>query len=204
MTIGEKIKIQRKRLGLTQTELGKELGIKKNAVSKWECGRVDDIPLSKLKVMSQLFSVRPSYFIDDEYLEWGGMIENNYYRKGDERMPTEKPRITITMSSEQLARIEDYRFGNKIRNQTQAILSLIELGLSDLDGTKITAPSLSDEAVKVGMAYDEAQPGVKFSVRKLLDLEPQTVPAAARGGNLREVEAISKNELPEKDSEIPR
>lgn len=66
-----------------------------------------------------------------------------------------------------------------------------------------TAPSLSDEAVKVGTAYDEAQPGVKFSVRKLLDLEPQTVPAAARGGNLREVEAISKNELPEKDSEIP-
>ena len=55
----------------------------------------------------------------------------------------------------------------------------------------------------MGMAYDEAQPGVKFSVRKLLDLEPQTVPAAARGGNLREVEAISKNELPEKDSEIP-
>ena len=118
-------------------------------------------------------------------------------------MPTEKPRITITMSSEQLARIEDYRFGNKIRNQTQAILSLIELGLSDLDGTKITAASLSDEAVKVGTAYDEAQPGVKFSVRKLLDLEPQMVPAAARGGNLREVEAISKNELPEKDSEIP-
>lgn len=66
-----------------------------------------------------------------------------------------------------------------------------------------TAPSLSDEAVKVGAAFDKAQPGVKFSVRKLLDLEPQTVPAAARGGNLHEVEAISKDELPEKDSEIP-
>lgn len=84
------------------------------------------------------------------------------------------------------------------------IATIFSVSVDELIGHKNkTAPSLSDEAVKVGMAYDEAQPGVKFSVRKLLDLEPQTVPAAARGGNLREVEAISKNELPEKDSEIP-
>lgn len=84
------------------------------------------------------------------------------------------------------------------------IATIFSVSVDELIGHKNkTAPSLSDEAVKVGTAYDEAQPGVKFSVRKLLDLEPQTVPAAARGGNLREVEAISKNELPEKDSEIP-
>lgn len=33
MTIGEKIKSQRKALGLTQTELGAKLGVQKNAVS---------------------------------------------------------------------------------------------------------------------------------------------------------------------------
>lgn len=91
--------------------------------------------------------------------------------------------------------------GNSLLIQIATIFSV---SVDELIGHKNkTAPSLSDEAVKVGTAYDEAQPGVKFSVRKLLDLEPQTVPAAARGGNLREVEAISKNELPEKDSEIP-
>lgn len=47
-------------------------------------------------------------------------------------MPTEKPRITITMSEEQLAQIEDYKFGNKMKNQTQAILSLIEKGMDKL------------------------------------------------------------------------
>lgn len=84
------------------------------------------------------------------------------------------------------------------------IATIFSVSVDELIGHKNkTAPSLSDEAVKVGTAYDEAQPGVKFSVRKLLDLEPQMVPAAARGGNLCEVEAISKNELPEKDSEIP-
>ena len=43
MTIGEKIKRYRKALGLTQTELGERLGVKTNAVSKWEC-----VPVSEL------------------------------------------------------------------------------------------------------------------------------------------------------------
>ena len=69
MTIGEKIKTQRLGLGLTQTELGEKLGVQKNAVSKWECGRVDDIPTSKIKAMAQLFGVDPSYLIDDAKTE---------------------------------------------------------------------------------------------------------------------------------------
>lgn len=52
MKIGEKIKYLRKKNGLTQTELGVKLGVKTNAVSKWECGRVEDVPMSKIKAMS--------------------------------------------------------------------------------------------------------------------------------------------------------
>lgn len=66
MTIGEKIRTERKRIGLTQTELGDRLGVKTNAVSKWECGRVEDIPTSKVKAMAALFDVPVSYLIDDE------------------------------------------------------------------------------------------------------------------------------------------
>lgn len=66
MTTGDKIRAQRKRLGLTQTELGEKLGVKTNAVSKWECGRVEDIPTSKIKAMAALFEVPPSYLIDDQ------------------------------------------------------------------------------------------------------------------------------------------
>ena len=65
MTVGQKIKSLRKTLGLTQTELGEKLGVKKNAVSKWECGRVDDIPMSKIKAMASLFSVSTAYLIND-------------------------------------------------------------------------------------------------------------------------------------------
>lgn len=66
MTVGEKIKERRKALGLTQTELGERLGVQKNAVSKWETGRVDDIPGSKIRAMAALFGVTPSYLIDSE------------------------------------------------------------------------------------------------------------------------------------------
>lgn len=66
MTIGDKIRLQRKTLGLTQTELGTKLGVKTNAVSKWECGRVEDIPMSKVKAMATLFNVPTSYLIDEE------------------------------------------------------------------------------------------------------------------------------------------
>ena len=74
MTIGEKIKYHRTLLGLTQTQLGERLGVKKNAVSKWECGRVDDIPASKVKAIAQLFSVPVSYLIDDAPQDDDGII----------------------------------------------------------------------------------------------------------------------------------
>lgn len=66
MTLGEKIKRYRKSLGMTQTELGERLGVKTNAVSKWECGRVEDIPTSKIKALAGLFNVPVSELIDDE------------------------------------------------------------------------------------------------------------------------------------------
>ena len=66
MTIGQKIKSLRKQQHMTQTELGDRLGVKKNAVSKWETGRVEDIPASKIKAMAALFDVPPSYLIDND------------------------------------------------------------------------------------------------------------------------------------------
>lgn len=69
MSVGDKIKSLRKAMGLTQTELGDRVGVKKNAVSKWECGRVEDIPTSTIKALANLFDVPPSYLIDDENAE---------------------------------------------------------------------------------------------------------------------------------------
>ena len=53
-------------------------------------------------------------------------------------MPTIKPRVTITMTEEQLQKIEDLRFKKRFKNQTQAILALIDAGFETLK-TKSTS-----------------------------------------------------------------
>lgn len=70
-------------------------------------------------------------------------------------MPTEKPRVTFTVSKETLDEIERYRFEKKSKNQSQAILSLIERGLESCEKEIKKAPSdLSEEAHQVAKDYD--------------------------------------------------
>lgn len=91
-------------------------------------------------------------------------------------MPTEKPRVTITMSKDQLDKIDNYRFDEKMKNQTQAILSLIELGFAELSSTNIAykkAPSLSDEAMKIAKDYSDLDSWGKSAVREVLNIEKQ-------------------------------
>lgn len=48
-------------------------------------------------------------------------------------MPTDKPRVTITMPEDQLVKIQNFQHDNKMKNQTQAILHLIEIGFQELE-----------------------------------------------------------------------
>ena len=99
MTVGEKIKSLRKQLGLTQTELGEKLGVQKNAVSKWETGRVDDIPGSKIRSMAALFGVSPSYLIDDEEEESVRMDDFTYAMYNEAKdLPEEKKQMLLEMA----------------------------------------------------------------------------------------------------------
>lgn len=63
-------------------------------------------------------------------------------------MPTDKPRVTFAISEEKLAALESYRYDNKIKNQSQAILSLIDKGLSSLESGKAqkNSPSAAEAA----------------------------------------------------------
>ncbi len=85
-------------------------------------------------------------------------------------MPTEKPRVTITMSKERLEELEAYRFDYKFKNQTQAILSLIEKGLESFESDK---PPLrySSEAEKLAKDYDALDFHGKKLVRIVADEE---------------------------------
>lgn len=47
-------------------------------------------------------------------------------------MPTTKPRFTITMDEALFQQVEEFRFKHRYKNQTQAVLALIEKGINDL------------------------------------------------------------------------
>ena len=66
MNIGNKIKAARIAKGMTQEELGKQLGVQKSAIAKYENGRVVNIKRSTLKKISDILDIRASELIFDE------------------------------------------------------------------------------------------------------------------------------------------
>ena len=61
--IGERIKFERKRLELTQDELGEKLGVKKSSIAKYENGSIENIKRSTIEKMSKIFNCSPAYLM---------------------------------------------------------------------------------------------------------------------------------------------
>ena len=92
-------------------------------------------------------------------------------------MPTLNPRITFTVSDETMKAIDEYRFSHRMRNQTQAILSLIDLGFKVLDGNELIiepAEKFSDEDRRVLTAYHAADPVYQGIALEILENHPAT------------------------------
>ena len=66
MKIGQNIRFLRKKAGLSQEELGSILGVNDGAISKYEKGRVENIPIDKIKKMAEVFGVTPSFLMFGE------------------------------------------------------------------------------------------------------------------------------------------
>lgn len=56
-------------------------------------------------------------------------------------MATEKPRFTITMEESLLDAVDDFKFENRIKNQSKAIVELVKLGLEELKRTEQIKPN---------------------------------------------------------------
>lgn len=88
-------------------------------------------------------------------------------------MPTTNPRITFTVSDETMKAIEDYKFSHRMKNQTQAILSLIDIGFKVLQGKAPIEPAekLSDEDRQLLNAYHAADPISRLYAMHILEME---------------------------------
>lgn len=67
MSIGMRIKELRVEHGLTQSELGEKVGVKKAAVQKWESGQVQNLKHDTIRKLCIIFGKSPSYFIFDDH-----------------------------------------------------------------------------------------------------------------------------------------
>jgi len=78
-------------------------------------------------------------------------------------MPTEKPRFTITMDETLYNQIEEFKFNKRYKNQTKAVLALIEKGLSDYENVSETenssgvdkSPPEDDEVLRLYNALND-------------------------------------------------
>ena len=63
MNMGERIKQLRKQNNMTMEELGKLIGVQRQAIQKYENGTVTNIPRSAIEIMAKRFGVSPSYLL---------------------------------------------------------------------------------------------------------------------------------------------
>lgn len=107
-------------------------------------------------------------------------------------MPTNKPRVTFTIDEKQLEKIDKYRFEYKLKNQTQAILSLIENGLDAIaPKDSSNKPDFSKEELEHIKKYrnldDCGKEVVDFVLNKEYDRfhNSEYIEVAARGGKYK-------------------
>lgn len=67
MHTGDIIKILREQANMTQTELGKQLGVSKSTVQKYENGMVQNLKIKTLRKLCEIFVVPPWQFIYPEF-----------------------------------------------------------------------------------------------------------------------------------------
>ena len=68
MTLGQRISLYRKKLNISQEELGARLGVSRQAVSKWETGAADP-STANLLALAKLYGVSPEELLHNAQSE---------------------------------------------------------------------------------------------------------------------------------------
>ena len=83
-------------------------------------------------------------------------------------MPTNNPRITFTISDELLEQVDEFRYSNRIKNQTQALIALINRGFEALAGTSEEPPKLTEDELLLIQEYRVAPEPIKQAAHNIL------------------------------------
>ena len=72
MTIGDRIKIRRKHLGMSADELGRRLGKDRSTIYRYEKGDIENLPLDILEPIAVALNTTPQYLMG-----WEEVQKNN-------------------------------------------------------------------------------------------------------------------------------
>lgn len=94
-------------------------------------------------------------------------------------MPTDNPRITITVSPEMQEQLKEYQHAHRMKNQTQTIVSLIERGMGKIQNQGNKKPSMPEDTEGSYIKkYSSLDLHGRKVVNALIDLETERMTSA--------------------------
>ena len=150
MSIGEKIRFYREKLGLTQEDVANRLHTKPQNIYKYEKGIIENIPLANIVAMAELFDITPA-----ELAGWGNPFRSNKETPFDRDMAARRNRITLTELEKEL--LLRYRKNPELHEKLHELLNI---NADEFDSTEpIVYERYSAEDQKRAKPMRAASPG---------------------------------------------
>lgn len=105
MTVGERIKILREQLGMSQIDFATKLNVSKQNLYKYENNIITNIPSDKIEAAAKLCNVSPAYLMGWEDEE---KIANSLYALTVSPKLQQLVDIVTGMNPEQIDKVIDY------------------------------------------------------------------------------------------------
>jgi transcriptional regulator with XRE-family HTH domain len=101
MTTGEKIRLIRKKKGLTQEDLGNMIGVQKAAINKYETGIVVNLKRDTIAKLAKALDVSPVWLMDDRPPDADDLVpqteEARIVSHGIDHLPKEKREMVLNV-----------------------------------------------------------------------------------------------------------
>ncbi len=122
--VGEQVRLRRKLLGMTQTNLGDAIGLTFQQVQKYERG-VNRIGASRLLALTQVLDVSINYFFEDMPPEIAAISPAPKGRGKAKKLPGYEPDLMVKRETLELVRayhkIEDADVRQRVNQLTKAM-----------------------------------------------------------------------------------
>lgn len=97
--LGDKLRLSRKKIGLTQAEVSEKLGIVKSILINYERGIIKSVPIKILEQLSEIYqdNTIKNFVLSNEYLKSGGKPHLDHDKKQGEDLKAKRYKLGYTL-----------------------------------------------------------------------------------------------------------